>query len=264
MQRILLLILSMILLCGCGQIKNANIPHTPALTQPTPTETTAPPVPVHRIAKETIIDGNVTCTGVYNYNELGQLMGIVRTYDESGKPYNHEVFAYDEGGNMTLHETWFTDELLDTRYDYEYDAQNRITVGYDKVVDDNIWCRYEYCYDAAGKLEKRIVRNRMLTDDSVIGQQLYTYTAEGLLSRMEYYDVEQTLLQTEDYTYNEKGQLTQKVTATFNTEFDTVHTENYYYDGQGYLVTYTKESQSEDLSYAKVKYSYIYEDVIID
>lgn len=248
-------------LYGCGGKTSA--PTAPSTTAPETVPETTAPTPVHRIAKETIIDGHYQCTGIYTYDEQGQLTRIERTHDDDGHSYNHEVFEYDQQGNLSLHETWFTDELLDSRYNYVYDAQTgRLIESYDKVVDDNIWCWYEYCYDANGRLEKRIVRDRLTTKNSVIGEQRYTYTQDGQVSRIEYYNAEEILLETTENTY-ENGLLIKKVVTTYNTDFNVVHTEDYAYDSEGYLIRCIRESCTDGISYAKAKITYIYEDVII-
>lgn len=140
---------------------------------------------------------SVIVTGLYTYNEAGQLTGW-REETASGQAYSYCDKTYDENGNL-LEESgrnyvdWAGEDEY-YRHTYVYDNNgNVVEEMYER--NGNISEHTVSTYDDQG----RLIEKRELN----IGRDTYAYDEAGNLIEWVYYDNDGDLFRKETYTYEE-------------------------------------------------------------
>lgn len=171
---------------------------------------------------------------IYTYDENGNLIKFEekRGLDESGNPSytRYETYEYDENGNVTKKELFF-DGVMNYRHTYEYDAKGNKTketiLNFENKTEEII-----YTYDENGNLIKTFkpTEKYSLTNE-------YTYNDRGdvlsekIIQEMYETDFTQTVDKIYEYEYDEKGNITKKITKNLAQDSQTVEETTYNENG---------------------------------
>ncbi len=173
----LLLAAMIFTLCACK--KSENSPTEPEATT-APEETV--PEQVWLLTEKTVFfpNGNPSTLITRGYNEKGDVVEYeVVEYEFTGEEYSRTRYTYNEKGDVT---------------EYTYTEMGEVQV----------FEKYTYVYDGDKITEKA----RLDADGAQVWRRTYSYNADNKPLQVLYYDSENVLATTTDYSYDESGALT--------------------------------------------------------
>ncbi|MBI9031834.1 T9SS type A sorting domain-containing protein [bacterium] len=202
---------------------------------------------------------------------VGEINSFSRiSYDNDEVEFNHEykvIYSYNESGQISEVEIFLADFLtgnlmLASRSFYHY--QNGL-LDYVYYVSYNnpssfITQRFDYYYDDNNYVDfVRIFWGNTL--DSVMD---YTYSSEGLLLRVDYFDADYNYNVTSSqnystYLYNDQSLITQQNTYKYypNSDDQLTYQSEYFYDEQGLKTSYISHLLTSNLQLIE---EYVYDE----
>lgn len=178
-------------------------------------------------------DGVIAYLDQNTYDAQGNRIRTETTYETNGIPSTFVTEAeFDDKGNLTLSKV-YNDGFLTDRYEYQYDAQSRVTAY--SMYEGNSTTAYstsEFEYDSNGNRSRVISKS----EGFLLSDTRYTYDEnQNVLSSVSVDEKGQELSRSE-YTYNENGDI---LTSTDYEYQEVIAREESEYDEAGHLLRST-------------------------
>lgn len=193
----------------------------------------------------------------YSYDDQAVATEMVageRPYDK--RPEWRTTYTYNEQGLLIEEvEFYMTENILSTRFLYEYDSQGRRLHDLRYDGGDVLMWECLYKYDSEGRLLFESRRN--YEDAANMGDTRYNYDAQGMLVAKEEFqpDYEKETKQITTYRYDELGHLVEAVTKSAGV---VEYTTSFSYDKQGNVVEEVARIPDEQDLLQLVKYKITY------